>query len=181
MPSPFLANPTLAPSSSSDLPRDDSMAAGSSSSSCPSRHPEIWNYLWIPLLISFSKDLALAKAQSGILLPGQLENEAAVSGGVPSCPAADPKLNFRPVIGILGHPGDGASGRLNNASNASYIATSYVKFVESAGARVIPLIYNEPREVLFEKLNMVNGVLFTGGWTKTGLYYETVKAIFKFS
>ncbi|KAL3733921.1 hypothetical protein ACJRO7_023297 [Eucalyptus globulus] len=28
-------------------------------------------------------------------------------------------------------------------------------------------------------LNMVNGVLFTGGWAKTGLYHETVKAIFK--
>lgn len=192
MPSHFLANPSLAPSSdraSSDLPLGDSMAAAaasssSSSSSSPSRYPEIWNYLWIPLLISFSKELALAKAQPGILLPGQLENEAAAaaaaSGGVvPSCPAADPKLNFRPVIGILSHPGDGASGRLNNASNASYIAASYVKFVESAGARVIPLIYNEPREVLLEKLNMVNGVLFTGGWAKTGLYYETVEAIFK--
>ncbi|XP_039170320.1 gamma-glutamyl hydrolase 2-like [Eucalyptus grandis] len=29
------------------------------------------------------------------------------------------------------------------------------------------------------KLNMVNGVLFTGGWAKTRLYYDTVKAIFK--
>ncbi|KAL3733911.1 hypothetical protein ACJRO7_023288 [Eucalyptus globulus] len=29
------------------------------------------------------------------------------------------------------------------------------------------------------KLNMVNGVLFTGGWAKTGLCHETVKAIFK--
>ncbi|XP_039171587.1 probable gamma-glutamyl hydrolase 3 [Eucalyptus grandis] len=27
------------------------------------------------------------------------------------------------------------------------------------------------------KLNKVNGVLFTGGWAKTGLCYETVKAI----
>lgn len=26
---------------------------------------------------------------------------------------------------------------------------------------------------------MVNGVLFTGGWAKTGFYYDTVKAIFK--
>lgn len=30
-----------------------------------------------------------------------------------------------------------------------------------------------------QKLNMVNGVLFTGGWAKSGLYYETVKGIFK--
>lgn len=96
-----------------------------------------------------------------------------------SCPAPDSKLNFRPVIGILSHPGDGASGRLCNATNASYIAASYVKFVESAGARVIPLIYNEPKEVLFNKLNLVNGVLFTGGWAKSGLYYEIAKEIFK--
>ncbi|XP_058070015.1 zeta-carotene desaturase, chloroplastic/chromoplastic-like [Magnolia sinica] len=30
-----------------------------------------------------------------------------------------------------------------------------------------------------EKLNLVNSVLFTGGWAKTGLYYETVQEIFK--
>ncbi|KAL0306599.1 UNVERIFIED_CONTAM: Gamma-glutamyl hydrolase 1 [Sesamum radiatum] len=67
---------------------------------------------------------------------------------VPVCPPPDPKVNYRPIIGILSHPGDGASGRLNNATNASYIAASYVKFVESGGARVIPLIYNEPPEIL---------------------------------
>ncbi|XP_031278591.1 gamma-glutamyl hydrolase 2-like [Pistacia vera] len=83
--------------------------------------------------------------------------------------------------GALGsrYPGDGASGRLNNATNASYIAASYVKLVESAGARVIPLIYNEPEEILFEKLKLVNGVLYTGGWAKTGYYYEIVERIFK--
>ncbi|KAF8024183.1 hypothetical protein BT93_F1391 [Corymbia citriodora subsp. variegata] len=188
------------------------MAAGSSSSSCPSRHPEIWNYLWIPLLISFSKELALAKAQSGILLPGQLNT-------FPSWPAADPKLNFWPVIEILSHPRDGTFGRLNNASNASYIAALYVKFVESVGAREI---YNEPWEALFEKLFLRDysqsitsrhlptarryqrsiattyrrppplahhqpiakaqhgqWSALTGGWAKTGLYHETVKAIFK--
>lgn len=68
----------------------------------------------------------------------------------PSCHAPDSKLNFRPVIGILTHPGDGASGRLSNHTNASYIAASYVKFVESAGARVIPIIYNEPLEIIYE-------------------------------
>lgn len=83
------------------------------------------------------------------------------------------------MIGILSHPGDGASGRLNNATNASYIAASYVKFVESAGARVIPLIYNESPEILFEKLELVNGVLFTGGWAKSGLYYEIAQQVFK--
>ncbi|CAK9165913.1 unnamed protein product, partial [Ilex paraguariensis] len=134
------------------------------------------NYLWIPFLIALSRELTSAKAQSTILLP---------TVSAPSCPAPDPKLNYRPVIGIVSHPGDGASGRLNNATNASYIAASYVKFVESAGARVIPLIYNEPPEILYkiivvlQKLNLVNGVLFTGGWAKSGLYFQVVEAIFK--
>jgi hypothetical protein len=30
-----------------------------------------------------------------------------------------------------------------------------------------------------QKLELVNGVLFTGGWAKEGLYFETVKTIFK--
>lgn len=32
-----------------------------------------------------------------------------------------------------------------------------------------------------QKLELVNGVLFTGGWAKDGLYFETVKRIFKVS
>lgn len=131
---------------------------------------DMWNYLWIPILLSLSKEITSANAHSTILLP---------TDSAPSCPAPDPNLNYRPVIGILSHPGDGASGRLNNATNASYIAASYVKFIESAGARVIPLIYNDPPHILQQKLNLVNGVLFTGGWAKTGLYFEVVEGIFK--
>ncbi|PRQ30984.1 putative gamma-glutamyl hydrolase [Rosa chinensis] len=179
MPSPFLAKPTSIPppnsaesSSSSDAP-NDAVPASSSSSRCS----EMWNYLWIPFLISLSKELTSAKAQSTptILLPTQL----AGSDSSQRCTALDPKLNYRPVIGILSHPGDGASGRLSNATGTSYIAASYVKFVESAGARVIPLIYNEPSDVLFQKLNLVNGMLFTGGWAKSGRYYEVAAKIFK--
>lgn len=32
-----------------------------------------------------------------------------------------------------------------------------------------------------QKLELVNGVLFTGGWAKDGLYFETVRRIFKVS
>ncbi|XP_021895067.1 gamma-glutamyl hydrolase 2-like [Carica papaya] len=168
------------PSLSPDIPTD----TVSSSTSSSSKFSDMWNYLWIPFLITLSKELALARAQSSILLPGQLSASGddsvtdSLSSHVPRCPVP-PKLNYRPVIGILSHPGDGASGRLRNVTSASYIAASYVKFVESAGARVIPLIYNEPREVLFEKLKLVNGVLFTGGWAKSGLYYDIVERIFK--
>lgn len=62
----------------------------------------------------------------------------------------DPVSYNYPVIGIVSHPGDGASGRLSNATNVSYIAASYVKFVEAAGARVVPIVYTEPEETLLE-------------------------------
>ncbi|KAJ6886710.1 hypothetical protein NC651_027157 [Populus alba x Populus x berolinensis] len=183
MPSHFLSNsPSTPTTKTSDLQNDTAVSLTSTSSSS-STAPDMWTYLWIPFLMSLSKELTLARAATAttsspsILPPSQLADDDSPS--VPRCSAPDIKLNYRPVIGILSHPGDGASGRLNNATNASYIAASYVKFVESAGARVIPLIYNEPREILFEKLNLVNGVLFTGGWAKTGLYFDTVKAIFK--
>lgn len=83
---------------------------------------------------------------SEILLPTQLHR---ISSPV-TCPAPDPNLYYQPVIGIVSHPGDGASGRLSNATDASYIAASYVKFVEAAGARVVPLIYTEPEEILLK-------------------------------
>ncbi|KAH9779199.1 gamma-glutamyl hydrolase 2 [Citrus sinensis] len=145
----------------------------------------MWGYLWIPILFSLSKEFSSVEAQSKILLPSQRQRQqndavSSLSVLVPRCPVPDSKLNYRPVIGIVTHPGDGASGRLNNATNASYIAASYVKFVESAGARVIPLIYNEPEDVLFEKLELVNGVLYTGGWAKDGLYYAIVEKVFKY-
>ena len=40
---------------------------------------------------------------------------------------------------------------------------AYVKFIESAGARVVPLIMGELEDVTMEKLSKLDGVLFPGG------------------
>ncbi|GFZ05077.1 gamma-glutamyl hydrolase 2 [Actinidia rufa] len=141
------------PDSASNHPSPPPSAAPASSQ--PPRYSDMWSYLWIPLLISLSKELSAE-------LPG--------AGPQTQFPAGD--RDPQP-------PGDGASGRLNSSADASYIAASYVKFVEAAGARVIPLIYNEPPEILYQKLDLVNGVLFTGGWAKTGPYVKVVEGIFK--
>jgi len=102
--------------------------------------------------------LVAAIAQDGhIFLPSQLNQDNSLSSSS-SYAAADSKLNQRPVIGILSHPGDGSSGRLSNVSDVSYIAASYVKFVESGGARVIPLLYNESPQNL-NKVNLVKIIL----------------------
>ncbi|PKA65365.1 Gamma-glutamyl hydrolase [Apostasia shenzhenica] len=143
--------------------------------------PAMWRFLWILIALSTSTAAASAATQS-ILLPGEEGTEEgflveSLSGQ--SCPSPDPLLYYQPVVGIVTHPGDGASGRLSNSTRASNIPASYVKFVESAGARVIPLIYNEPWDILSQKLELVNGVLFTGGWAKMGLYFDTIKKVFE--
>jgi gamma-glutamyl hydrolase len=57
----------------------------------------------------------------------------------------------------------------------SYIMVGYVNFMESAGARVVPLILGESEEVTLDKLSKMNGVLMPGGG---GDYYEHGKYIY---
>nr|AAC33745.1 gamma-glutamyl hydrolase [Arabidopsis thaliana] len=109
-----------------------------------------------------------------ILLPSQTAFDISRSP-VMLCSESEPKLQTG--YWYSDHPGNGASGRLSNAIDAPSIAASYVKLAESGGARVIPLIFNEPGEILFQKLELVNGVILTGGWAKEGLYFEIVKKI----
>jgi len=91
-----------------------------------------------------------------ITLPSQRWSSSSASGGEAAV------VNSRPLVGILSQPGDGMEYSLTSDWNAmgekplppnyttSYIAASYVKFVEAGGGRVVPLIYNEPEEVLRE-------------------------------
>jgi hypothetical protein len=51
---------------------------------------------------------------------------------------------------IVSHPGDGAGGQISNITVTSYIDASYIKFVEAASTRVIPLSYDEPKDRLLE-------------------------------
>jgi hypothetical protein len=61
--------------------------------------------------------------------------------------------NGRPLIGILSQPGDGDGNEVVHKDkqqefNTSYIAASYVKFVESGGARAVPIMYDASDEEL---------------------------------
>jgi gamma-glutamyl hydrolase len=46
---------------------------------------------------------------------------------------------------------------------SSYFPASYVKWLEAAGARVVPLNYSAPLPSLIASLQYINGALFTGG------------------
>lgn len=90
--------------------------------------------------------------------------------------------NSRPLIGILSQPSCGESAtEADWTSNRSCIAASYVKFVESAGARAVPLLYNEPEETLIKKFAAINGILFPGGATSLddNPFYQTAEKLFK--
>uniref|UniRef100_A0AC11DPD3 Gamma-glutamyl hydrolase n=1 Tax=Ovis aries TaxID=9940 RepID=A0AC11DPD3_SHEEP len=77
--------------------------------------------------------------------------------GLSAPPSPTPK---KPIIGILMQKCHNKNMR---ALGKYYIAASYVKFLESAGARVVPVrldLKNEEYEKLFKS---INGVLFPGG------------------
>ncbi|XP_067305641.1 gamma-glutamyl hydrolase [Pseudorasbora parva] len=68
------------------------------------------------------------------------------------------KTNDRPIIGVLAQELFEPLPERN-----SYIAASYVKFLESAGARVVPLRINRSDEEYTRLFKSINGVLFPGG------------------
>ena len=79
---------------------------------------------------------------------------------MPSYPHIPKQITDRPVIGILSLP---LESDFPPTNATSYIAGSYVDWVESAGARVVPLKVDRPFAELEELFWQLNGVLFTGG------------------
>ena len=69
--------------------------------------------------------------------------------------------NERPIIGILAQ--ECQPYFLEEMCNTSYIAASYVKYIESAGARVVPVLIDQPEEYYQFIFNSTNGLLIPGG------------------
>ncbi|XP_030409026.1 gamma-glutamyl hydrolase-like [Gopherus evgoodei] len=86
--------------------------------------------------------------------------------------------NERPIIGILAQK---TRFKTFRKYGRSYIAASYVKFVESAGARVVPIrLYRSEKE--YDKLfQSINGVLFPGGGASlsTSQYARVARIFYK--
>lgn len=88
--------------------------------------------------------------------------------------SANGKLNNRPLIGVLTQPGEPAPG------GHSYIAASYVKFIESAGARVVPIQFDLPVDEVKRRFQLINGVLIPGGGQNLSPghpFYDTSKLL----
>ena len=76
----------------------------------------------------------------------------------------------RPIIGVLTVPVENgcvtaASGVSSSGDVTSCFHSLYVKWIEAAGARVVPLRYDAPLSELDALVGSLNGILFTGGET----------------
>uniref|UniRef100_UPI00358F6060 gamma-glutamyl hydrolase-like n=2 Tax=Myxine glutinosa TaxID=7769 RepID=UPI00358F6060 len=95
---------------------------------------------------------------------------------------ASPVINLRPVIGVLTQE---AFGKVREYGEA-YIPASYIKFLESAGARVAPIRNDLKTKEYKELFSYINGLLLPGGsanLTSSGyakaakvFYDETIRA-----
>lgn len=73
------------------------------------------------------------------------------------CFGSGTALNNRPIIGVLDQPS-------LSRGNVTIIAASYIKFLESAGARVVPIRYASlDKDGIVSLFNSINGLLFPGG------------------
>ncbi|XP_001352540.4 gamma-glutamyl hydrolase [Drosophila pseudoobscura] len=74
--------------------------------------------------------------------------------------------NSSPVIGVLTQEvyTDGLISR-HFENKTSYIAASYVKYLEGAGARVVPIWIGRNRSYYEDLMHKINGVLLPGGAT----------------
>lgn len=83
---------------------------------------------------------------------------------------AEPTTGTYPVIGVVTQPNE-----VGWPGNRPYIAASYVKYVESAGARVVPIQFDgsdEYLEVRFALL-VITSFFFLIGYTMIGHVWKS--------
>ena len=74
---------------------------------------------------------------------------------------SDRELNKIPVIGIMTQ--EVSSPIPGQPENITWVPSTYVKYLESLGAVVIPIHYTYSIKQIEELMGKINGILFTGG------------------
>ena len=72
-------------------------------------------------------------------------------------------LNYRPIIGILAQELSEELEPWYGDNYTSYIGAAYVKWIEQAGARVVPVLINQDEEYYETIFSSTNGLVFPGG------------------
>jgi len=99
--------------------------------------------------LSLSKDAQQGDSSNSVVL-------------VASLSTFEETLNPRPIVGILAQE---LSHSLedNFVNKTSYIGAAYVKYIESAGARVVPVLINQDDAYYEMIFSSTNGLLIPGG------------------
>jgi len=92
------------------------------------------------------------------------------------------RLNLRPVVGIVSQKVTTKyTPKVSDAD--TYIAASYVKYLEMAGAQVVPILPSYSKKRILNILKSINGVLFPGGsaplFPKDSGYAVVAELVFK--
>ncbi|XP_065071657.1 gamma-glutamyl hydrolase-like isoform X1 [Rhopilema esculentum] len=71
----------------------------------------------------------------------------------------------RPTIGVLTMANNDKKllKDIPNATDTTYVSSSYVKLIEAGGARAVPLIADLPDDELMKIIKSINGVILSGG------------------
>lgn len=96
----------------------------------------------------------LGRQQKG----GANNNKKAAAGGVKEDDGPTQYKNTKPLIGILTQPCHECPGK-------SYIAAGYVKWIEAAGGRAVPIRFYASDDELHRLFKSLNGIVFAGGLT----------------
>jgi gamma-glutamyl hydrolase len=70
--------------------------------------------------------------------------------------------NDRPIVGILTQDTRSTGNPKFQQLGRTYIPASYVKWIESAGARVVPIPYDADKKTLKHLFESINGLLLPG-------------------
>ena len=73
------------------------------------------------------------------------------------------EMNHRPIIGILAQELSSSLEPWYGDNYTSYIGAAYVKYVEQAGARVVPVLINQDDDYYDTIFKSTNGLLIPGG------------------
>jgi len=86
-------------------------------------------------------------------------------------------VNNRPIIGVYTQP----TGSDISQFGEQYIAASYIKFIEGAGARAVPVRYSLNQSEIETLFNSINGFFLPGGGVDFGTqhqYWTTLTSIY---
>ncbi|XP_068566337.1 gamma-glutamyl hydrolase-like [Cebidichthys violaceus] len=131
------------------------------------------DFAWILARTRVSTEDVISRLRDKLASAGVDINRLTVSNQS-GCERTKGKRNNRPVIGILAQ-----EVRSPEPNQTAYIAASYVKFLESAGARVVPVMINQTPEEYKKLFNSINGILYPGGSANiTSSGYQRAAKIF---